>query len=125
MMTLIRNLSLFLALSTLSSCGIIYKPTISQGNILEQDQVDQLEPGMSKRQVSLILGTPAIADTFHANRWDYVNTLKVDDEDMTLKSLSLSFENDRLVKMEGDYFPSSADLKGSDADTENESASNL
>ena len=50
---------------------------IYQGNLLEKTNVDQLQAGMSKQQVMLLLGTPSIADPFHHERWDYTATQRV------------------------------------------------
>ena len=50
----------------------VYRMEIQQGNLVEQDMLSQLKPGMSKDQVRAVLGTPLIADMFHDNRWDYV-----------------------------------------------------
>ena len=63
-------LVLTVALAT-SGCGIVYRQPIYQGNLLEKSAVDQLQAGMSKQQVQLLLGTPSIADPFSQNRWDY------------------------------------------------------
>ena len=73
---------LFLALGTalVAGCGFVpripgvtpYKIDIQQGNFISQEMVAQLKPGMSKEQVRLALGTPLLADAFHADRWDYV-----------------------------------------------------
>ena len=49
-----------------------YKIEIQQGNFVSQEMASQLKPGMSKEQVRLVLGTPLLADVFHADRWDYV-----------------------------------------------------
>ena len=45
-----------------SGCGFVgfpgaYKIGIEQGNIVTQEMIDQLEPGMSRRQVRFVLGT--------------------------------------------------------------------
>jgi outer membrane protein assembly factor BamE len=100
--------------------GLIYTVDIQQGNVLDQRLVDDLRPGMTKRQVTIVLGTPAIASPFHHDRWDYVAVYRHRGEQTSRTILSLSFENDRLVKMEGDYLPEASDLVG-DAATEESS----
>jgi len=95
-------LSLLFMLMT-SSC--VYKTPVQQGNVLIQDDVDEVRPGMSKRQIAIILGTPAIADPFNQNRWDYVNTYKLKGKIDEVKRLTLFFKEDKLVKTEGNYFP--------------------
>ncbi|MFK8011646.1 MAG: outer membrane protein assembly factor BamE [Marinicellaceae bacterium] len=82
-----------------------YKTPIQQGNILKQEEVDEIKPGMNKRQIAIILGTPAIADPFNQNRWDYLNTSKVKGKLNDVKRLTLYFKDDKLIKTEGNYFP--------------------
>jgi outer membrane protein assembly factor BamE len=89
----------------LSGCGLLYKQTVQQGNLLETDQVDALKPGMTKRQVALVLGTPAVQSPFHDNRWDYVSSFKDSDGKIDLKRLTVIFEENVLVRIEGDYEP--------------------
>ena len=90
----------------LAGCGILYKQPIYQGNLMEKEAVDQLRPGLSKQQVAGLLGTPSVADPFHAQRWDYAATERTDRRGKTeAKTLTLHFENDTLVRWEGDYFP--------------------
>ena len=98
---LIAPLSLALA-----GCGILYKQPIYQGNLMEKEAVDQLRPGLSKQQVAGLLGTPSIADPFHAQRWDYSASQRTNRRgDVEIKTLTLHFENDSLARWEGDYFP--------------------
>ncbi|MCF6301361.1 MAG: outer membrane protein assembly factor BamE [Proteobacteria bacterium] len=91
-----------IALFTLSAC---YKIPVQQGNILSQEDIDEVRPGMSKQQVSIILGTPSIAHPFNHDRWDYINTNKVKGKFEKVKKLSLYFEDDKLIRTEGNYFP--------------------
>ena len=50
----------------------VYRIDIQQGNLLEEEAIDQVEPGMTRSQVRFLLGTPMVADTFHQDRWDYM-----------------------------------------------------
>jgi outer membrane protein assembly factor BamE len=93
--------AILLSLS-LSAC---YKTPIQQGNILKQEDINEVKPGMTKKQVAIILGTPAIADPFNQDRWDYINTSKVKGKFKKLKKLTLYFEDNELIKTEGNYFP--------------------
>ena len=89
-----------------SACGIIYKQPIYQGNLLEKSAVDQLQAGQTKRQVAAMLGTPSIQDPFHAQRWDYTSSQRVNRLGKTeVKNFTVFFENDRVTRWEGDYFP--------------------
>jgi len=82
--------------------GCVYKIDIQQGNYVTQDVVAKLKKGMTKAEVKQVLGTPLLADPFHANRWDYYfsNTKGGRAEDRT--RLSVFFEDDKLVAVTGD-----------------------
>ena len=101
---------MLLLLTTLvatAGCGIVYHAPVYQGNLLESKNVEQLKPGMSKQDVLALLGTPSVADPFHAQRWDYVATEQ--DRRMQnkpdVKTLTLIFEGDTLASSTGNYFP--------------------
>lgn len=84
----------------------VYTLEIQQGNIIDQAMVDQLRPGMNKRQVLYIMGSPMLNDVFHKNRWDYVNSNQPSGEDRVQKQLSIFFENDQITGIQGDFRPS-------------------
>jgi outer membrane protein assembly factor BamE len=108
-----RNLLLVaaVALST-TGCGIIYKQPIYQGNLIREQAVGQLQVGQSKQQVNALLGTPSIPDPFHAQRWDYTASQRINRLGNTeVKNFTVFFENDLVTRWEGDYFPNQdADL---------------
>ena len=89
----------------LDKAPLIYRPTIQQGNVVTQEQVNQLKPGMSRRQVRFILGSPTLKDAFHRDRWDYPYTQGVGSTPSEYRYLSLFFENDRLTRIRGDLHP--------------------
>jgi len=93
--------AMLLSLSITSACGLIYKQNIQQGNALEQEDLDELYLGMNKRQVSFVLGSPAIHDPFQQQRWDYVQTFSRRGGKMVQRTVTLRFENDLLVEMIG------------------------
>ncbi|MFL0797610.1 MAG: outer membrane protein assembly factor BamE [Cellvibrionaceae bacterium] len=86
----------------------VYKLSIPQGNIIEQEQIDQLQPGMSKRQVRFVMGTPILVDTFNDDRWEYVYTLKDTKGNMEQQRMTLIFKADKLSVIEGQWKPESA-----------------
>ena len=51
---------------------LLYKLDVQQGNVIEQDMLDRLKPGMDKEQVRYVMGTPVLIDPFHNNRWEYI-----------------------------------------------------
>ena len=78
---------------------------IQQGNIINQEDVDQLKPGMNKNQVRYIMGTPLLQDPFHADRWDYVYRLKKGGGEQQQKRLSVEFTGGKLSRIFGDLHP--------------------
>jgi outer membrane protein assembly factor BamE len=95
--------------SWLESIPVVYRQDIQQGNIVTQENVNRLEPGMSKRQVRFILGTPMLTDVFHADRWDYLYSMTEGWGDREQKRLTVYFKDDQLISVEGDYRPQPAD----------------
>lgn len=91
-----------------SSCSVpgMHRPSLQQGNLLTQDMVDELEPGMTKEQVEFVLGRPVHLNTFNVDHWDYVYTLEDRRGNKTRRHLSVTFEDDVLIEIGGDYKPS-------------------
>ncbi|QJD72082.1 outer membrane protein assembly factor BamE [Marinobacterium sp. LSUCC0821] len=83
----------------------VYKMDVPQGNHITQEMVDELRPGMTPSQVRYVLGTPLLTDTFNKNRWDYVYQMVKEDKVVELRQFSVYFDNERLVRLEGDYKP--------------------
>ncbi len=105
-----------LGLFLLPGCGVIYKVNIAQGNKFEQKDLKDLRPGLTPSQVMSILGTPAVKDPFHQNRWDYVYYYKNYRTGTTeTRELTLFFENGRLARMEGDTLPEDVLQRTSDS----------
>ena len=87
-----------------AACSPIYKLDIQQGNLLTKSLVDSLKPGMTKHQVTLVMGSPSVVSPFDQNRWDYVSTVRRGNGRMETKDLTLHFDGDALARIEGDYF---------------------
>ncbi|MEP6899026.1 MAG: outer membrane protein assembly factor BamE [Rhodanobacter sp.] len=96
-----------LALS-IAGCHIVYTPDVQQGNLLDKKVVDQLKPGMTKRQVIVLMGTPSVSTPFNQSRWDYVSTIAHRGGPIKIRTFSLTFNNDTLVRTEGDFFAQDA-----------------
>ena len=86
----------------------LYKITVQQGNVITQEMVDQLKPGMTHSQVAFIMGEPILRNTFNENRWDYVYTVVLPGYFNQEIRMSLFFENDVLAYFTGDLAPSAA-----------------
>jgi len=87
-----------------------YKVEVVQGNFVSREQVEALKPGLTRQQVRDVLGTPLVTSVFHADRWDYVFTLKRQGVDPQSRRLSAFFKGDQLERVEGDTTPSEAEF---------------
>ena len=102
-----RILLISLTIVCLCACSFpgVYKINVEQGNIVTQEMVDQLKPGMNRRQVRFILGTPLVEDTFNQNRWDYLYVKRNGEKVLSESRLTVEFEGDELVRILGDMVP--------------------
>jgi outer membrane protein assembly factor BamE len=91
----------------LSNMPGIYHINVDQGNKLDQSMVDQLRPSMSKRQVLFIMGSPMLGDIYHDSRWTYLYSAQEGGSDRLQKRVTLIFNGETLVGMQGDFRPSS------------------
>lgn len=96
-----RLAPLCLLACVLGAAGCVYRIDIQQGNYLEEDVIEQVEPGMTRSQVRFLLGTPMVADPFHAERWDYVYYFKRGrGRSPEMRHLTVYFEDDAVTRME-------------------------
>jgi len=110
-MTRYLFIALIAVLTLNTGCKLIYRQNVQQGNAHKQDDLDQVELGMSKKQVSYLLGTPAIHDPFHHDRWDYISLLSRRGGEPTRRLVTLTFENDLLIATDGIGDPKGEDIK--------------
>jgi outer membrane protein assembly factor BamE len=83
----------------LSAC--VYRMDVQQGNLLDAEQVDQVEVGMTRSQVRFLLGTPMVIDSFEADRWDYVYSLRRGHErHVERRHLIVWFDGDKVTRVE-------------------------
>lgn len=97
-----RNLLLpvLLLAAMLAVTGCVYRANISQGNIVVEEDLDQVELGMTRNQIRFLLGTPMIDDPFHADRWDYVYYVKIGRRDATAKRwVSILFTDETVSEI--------------------------
>ncbi|MEX3526087.1 MAG: outer membrane protein assembly factor BamE [Burkholderia sp.] len=89
-----------------------YRITVVQGNFVSQEKASQLQAGMTREQVRALLGTPLLADMFHADRWDYLFYFKRGSTSVgQQRDLIVNFQSDRLASWSGaDNLPSELDL---------------
>ena len=87
-----------------------YKVDVIQGNFVSREQVEQLQAGMTRDQVKAVLGTPLLTSLFHAERWDYVFTLKRQGVEPQSFRYTVFFKGDQLERFFGDVMPSEAEF---------------
>lgn len=113
-----RSLLVAVVMTSLVGCSNfgfpgVHKINIQQGHIITEEMVQQLQIGQTKRQVRFVLGTSLLPHTFNDDRWDYYYSLRRGaDGSFTKHLLTVYFENDKLVRYEGDYLPGAAPQSG-------------
>lgn len=90
-----------------------YRIDIVQGNVVTKEQIAVLKVGMPRQQVREILGTPLMADPFHADRWDYLFTLRRAQAEPQRRSVVVWFEDGKLARFEAPELPSERDFVAS------------
>ncbi len=95
--------------------GIVkpFQIQVVQGNFVSREQVAVLQPGLTRQQVRDVLGTPLLASVFHADRWDYVFTLRRQGVEPQAYRLTVFFKGDTLERFEGDTMPTEAEFVAS------------
>ena len=88
--------------ATDSFLGLVtpYRIDIVQGNAVTKEQVALVKPGMTRQQVQAVLGSPMLTDPFHANRWDYLFSIRRPGTELQRRSVVVHFEGNVLKKIE-------------------------
>ena len=112
LVTCARSLCFALLAVCLAGCGSfgfpgVYRINVEQGNIFTQEMIDQLKPGMTRRQVRFVLGTPLLEDPFHSNRWEYIYMVRNGNNVLVEERLTVFFEGDSLTHFDSTVPPSS------------------
>ena len=107
-----RFILIFISLCLLCACSrsydggfnapLLHKIDIQQGNVVDQEMLDQLKHGMDKKQVKFIMGTPVLIDPFHNERWEYIYSFQEGGTVREQRHITLHFENDKLAYISGD-----------------------
>ncbi len=123
----LRRLALgLLACATVAGCSSLggaservagmvkpFQIQVVQGNFVSREQVAYLKPGLTRQQVRELLGTPLLASVFHADRWDYVFTLRRQGVEPQAYRLTVFFKGEMLERFEGDTMPTEAEFVAS------------
>jgi outer membrane protein assembly factor BamE len=90
-------------LIAVSLAACVYRIDIQQGNLLEDEDIAQVEVGMTRSQVQFLLGTPMVSDSFHRDRWDYAYYFRQGrSRDVERRWLIVHFDNERVARIERD-----------------------
>jgi outer membrane protein assembly factor BamE len=106
---LMRTILTVFILISLAACSAegtrklpgVYRIDIQQGNVIEQEMLDKLRPGMEKEQVHFIMGTPTIIDPFHNDRWEYLYTYSKGGNRREQRHITIYFDEDKLAYLSG------------------------
>ncbi|QCB47984.1 outer membrane protein assembly factor BamE [Hydrogenophaga sp. PAMC20947] len=90
-----------------------YKIDIVQGNVVTREQAQALRPGMTRAQISDLLGTPLLTSVFHGNRWDYVFSFRRQGEALQQRKLTVFFKDEVLDRFDADELPSETEFVAS------------
>jgi len=103
-MTMRKTILLFISFFCFAlASGCVYRAAVSQGNLIEQEDLDQVEIGMTMSQVRFLLGTPMIEDPFSRSRWDYVYYLRIKRQAAVSKRwVSVYFEDEKVTEIRKD-----------------------
>jgi outer membrane protein assembly factor BamE len=96
--------------------GVItpYRLEIVQGNVITQEQAARVKPGLNRAQVRDLLGSPLVTDPFHADRWDYVFTIRRQGAEPQLRRVMVRFKGDVLESIDtGGELPGERDFVAS------------
>ncbi len=81
-----------------------HKIDIQQGNRIKQKDLDKIKIGMTRKQVTFVLGTPLLRDSFHQNRWDYIFHMKPGKGEIQQSRVSLLFKDDTLISIDDSHY---------------------
>lgn len=86
----------------LLASGCLYRMEVQQGNMLDNEQVSQLETGMTRSQVLFLLGTPMVPDAFNSDRWDYYHYRDTGRRILQTRRVTVWFKDDLVERFEDD-----------------------
>ena len=108
--TLVAGCSSWVSGDTVFGVLTPYRIDIQQGNVITQEQLARVKPGMNRLQVRDALGTPLLTDAFHTDRWDYIFTLRQSGRPLQRRNVVLVFEGDVLRNIEAPELPTESEF---------------
>jgi len=120
------RLVLSLLAASLAGCGSLqssdnflgvitpYRVEVVQGNVITREQAALVKPGLTRAQVRDVLGSPLLTDIFHADRWDYVFTIRRQGAAPQLRRIVVRFDGETLASIDtGGELPSEREFVAS------------
>jgi outer membrane protein assembly factor BamE len=90
-----------------------YRVDVMQGNVVTKELAANVKPGMTREQVRDVLGAPLLTSAFHADRWDYVFTMRRQGVEPQRRSIVAYFKGDVLDRLEVPELPAEKDFVSS------------
>ena len=78
----------------------LYRPMLSQGNMINENTVSQLKIGMSRQEVIQLMGSPLVETPLSSNHWNYVYSLREKNKVIKQKRLILIFDKNYLMRIQ-------------------------
>ncbi len=82
-----------------------YRMEVVQGNVVTSEMLAQVRQGQTREQVRMLLGSPLLTDLFHADRWDYVFTIRRQGAPSQQRRLTVFFNADRVQRFQAADLP--------------------
>jgi outer membrane protein assembly factor BamE len=77
----------------------IHRIDIEQGNIVDPAAVNELSPGMTRKQVTALLGHPVLQPVLNPDRWEYVYYKKLPDKPVEKQVVVVHFAGDKVTRV--------------------------
>ena len=95
-----------IVVSAVFGCSnLLHQSALQQGNIVSDQMIARLKPGMTPEQVRFVMGEPVLHNPFNPNRWDYVYTFESRGRITQRRMVSLFFEDGGLKYTLGHLSP--------------------
>jgi outer membrane protein assembly factor BamE len=90
-----------------------YRVEVVQGNVVTKEQIAAIKPGTPRSKVRDVLGSPLLADPFHAQRWDYVFVIRRPGTEPQQRAVVVLFEADNVQSVQAPDLPSELEFVAS------------
>ncbi|KAF0806502.1 outer membrane lipoprotein OmlA [Alcanivorax xiamenensis] len=79
----------------------VYRIDIPQGNVVTEDMLSGLQPGMTPEQVRFVLGPPTLTDPFTPNTWYYLLQYQPGNGEMVEQQIVVHFDQGQYSHYDG------------------------